>query len=324
MALALRRKDREMTKMDNERPPVSGSKHESRIVRPTRRFAVLLGFLLKVEADAIFHQQPYETINGLDPLELWRQCEGRRVDLPPLGLAHLEALPSSLSSLIQAVKERETYKQYYEVVADYSFMAVPIASLITPQWFADLDFVDEIVSASGKDMDIEQQLLFAMSEGKITEPIVTGNQVLFTSPRRDLFARPVPSVRETSEGEFEIVIRAASRPNYIQVAVVENRLLLTNGVHKVCALHKMGYTHCVCVVRQVNDLAEAGIDQRQTTLFRDAIFKSGRPALVTDFLNPLATAPLTMRAMYQVLQITFNVGTITVPALSKNQASQGS
>jgi len=129
----------------------------------------------------------------------------------------------------------------------------------------------------------------------------------------------VPSVRETSEGEFEIVIRAASRPNYIQVAVVENRLLLTNGVHKVCALHKMGYTHCVCVVRQVNDLAEAGIDQRQTTLFRDAIFKSGRPALVTDFLNPLATAPLTMRAMYQVLQITFNVGTITVPALSKNK-----
>jgi len=28
--------------------------------------------------------------------------------------------------------------------------------------------------------------------------------------------------------------------------------------------------------------------------------------------------------MYQILQITFNVGTITVPALSKNQASQKS
>ena len=49
-----------------------------------RRFGVLLGFLLKVEADAIFRQQPYETIDGSDPLELWRQFEGKRVELPPL------------------------------------------------------------------------------------------------------------------------------------------------------------------------------------------------------------------------------------------------
>ena len=308
--------------MDVQHPTADSSEQQTRIVKPTRRFAVLLGFLLKLEADAIFHQQPYETIDGSDPLELWRQFEGRRVDLPPLEAAQLEALPNSLSTPIQAIKGRETYKQYYESVADYSFMAAPIASLITPQWFADLDFVDEIVSASSKNMNIEQQLLFAMSEGKITEPIVTGNQVLFTSSRRDLFAHPVPTVRETGEGEFEIVIRAASRPNYIQVAVVGNRLLLTNGVHKVCALHKMGYTHCVCVIRQVNDLTEAGIDQRQTTLFRDAVFKSGRPALVTDFLNPLTAVPLKMRAMYQVLQVTYNVGTITVPALSKNHSAQ--
>jgi hypothetical protein len=223
--------------------------------------------------------------------------------------------------LIQAIKGRGTYKRYYEAVADYSFMAAPIASLLTPQWNADLDFVDEIACASSREMNIEQQLLFAMSEGKITEPIVTGNQVLFTSPRRDLFAHPVPTVRETGEGEFEIVVRAASRPNYIQVAVVQNRLFLTNGVHKVCALHKMGYSHCVCVVRQINDLAEAGVDQRQSSLFRDALFKSGRPALVTDFLNPLTAAPLKMRAMYQVLQVTFNVGAITVPALPKDHAT---
>jgi len=310
--------------MSEQDSKVRNLEEQTRIVKPTRRFGVLLGFLLKAEADAIFHQQPYETMDGSDPLELWRQFEGNRANLPSLGPAQLEVLPGSLDSLVQAIKGRGTYKQYYEAVADYSFMAAPIASLVTPQWNADLDFVDEIVCASSKEMSIERQLLFAMSEGKITEPIVTGNQVLFTSPRRDLFAHPVPIVRETGEGEFEIVVRAASRPNYIQVAVVENKLLLTNGVHKVCALHKMGYSHCVCVVRQVNDLAEAGVDQRLTTLFRDAVFKSRRPALVTDFLNPLAAAPLKMRAMYQVLQVTFNVGAITVPALPKNHAAQGS
>src|SRR5713226_3748750 len=154
-----------------------------------------------------------------------------------------------------------------------------------------------------------------MSEGRITEPIVTGNQVWFTSSRRDLYAHPVPLVREIGEGEFEIVVRAASRPNYIQVAAIEDKLLLVNGVHKVCALRKMGYSHCLCVIRQVNDLKETGLEIQQTTLFRDAMFKSVRPALVTDFLNPLTAAPLRVRAMYQALQIAFTVGMITVPAL---------
>jgi hypothetical protein len=154
-----------------------------------------------------------------------------------------------------------------------------------------------------------------MLEGRITEPIVTGTQVVFTSPRRDLYADPVPKVREIEEDEFEIVVRASSRPNYIHVAQIGNRLVLTNGVHKVCALYRKGFTHCPVLLRAAHNLEEAGMNPRGTSLFRQPIFDGSRPALVTDFLNPQTAAPLMMRSMYQVLQVAVNVGMLSVPAL---------
>jgi hypothetical protein len=218
-------------------------------------------------------------------------------------------------SVIEQIKNRKTYKEHYEAIAEYSFAFAPIESLLAPQWHADLDYVDEIKGQLRKEMSPEDLLRFAMSEGRITEPIVVGTQVLFTSPRRDLHADPIPMVREVTGGEFEIVVRAASRPNYIQVAKIGERLFLSNGVHKVCALHQMGFSRIPCVYRTAHNLAEAGINPQSTSLFRQPIFDSQRPAVVTDFLNPKAAVPLKMRSMYQILQVTVGVGTLTVPAL---------
>jgi len=304
--------------MNEDRNINSHAVTQARAARPTRRIAAVLGFLLKAEADAIFRQQPFETMDGADHLQLWREYEQNRQHLPPLTTGELSALPSSLNPLVEQVKARKTYREHYEAVADYSFMAAPVGCLLSPQWYADLDFIDEIASQLATEMSADQQLLFAMSEGRVTEPIVTGNQVYFTSPRRDLYAQPVPVVREVSAGEFEIVIRAASRPNYIQVAAIGERLLLVNGVHKVCALMKMGYENCMCVVRSAHNLAEVGLNPQQSSLFREPVFQSQRPALVADFLNPLTAAPLRMRAMFQVLQVATTVGTITVPAMPKS------
>ena len=291
---------------------------ESRVVRPTRRVSALLGFLLKAEVDAIFQQQPFETEKGENPLELWREFDQRRQRLQPLtGSAAVTPLPDELRPTVQQIKERETYKEHYEAIADYAFVLSPIEALLAPQWYADLDYVDEIMARLSPEMSLEDQVLFAMSEGKITEPIVTGSQVLFTSPRRDLFADPIPTVRETESGEFEILIRAASRPNYVQVAQIGGRLLLTNGVHKVCALYKLGMREVPCVYRTAHSLEEAGFNPRNTSLFRDPIFRGERSALVIDFLNPDTAVPLRMRSMYQVLQVSISVGQLQIPALPK-------
>src|SRR5437879_3235568 len=161
-------------------------------------------------------------------------------------------------------------------------------------------------------MTLNDKLRFAMSEGKITQPIVTGNVVHFTSPRRDLFASPIPFVRETSEGEFEVVVKTGSRPNYIQVTQIGDKLFLNNGVHKVCALYKRGYKDCACILRTANRLEEIGLNPQSSRIF--SFFASTRPPLVIDFLSETA-AVIHMRPMYQILQVQVQSGTLFTPAL---------
>lgn len=281
-----------------------------------RRTAALLGFLLKAEIDAIFKQQPFKTADGEDPVDLWRKLDRSRQSLNAVADGQITALPESLTGLEAAVRQRKTYKHYYEAVADYSFGSVPIESLLAPQWNADLDYIEEMAAKLKPDLSPEEQLNFALSEGTIHQPIVAGNQVLFTSARRDLHADPIPTIRKITEGEYEIVTRAVSRPNYVQVAKIGSRLLLTNGVHKVCALYKAGFTHCYCLVREVHDISETGLNT-QSTMFRAPVFTSARPALVIDLINSSTAATLYIRSMYQILQVTINAGTMTIPALPK-------
>jgi hypothetical protein len=288
---------------------------DSQVTKPTRRVVALLGFLHKAEVDALFRQQPFETADGTPHLELWRRFNQQLPQLQALQQFQAHALPGSVNPTIAEIRNRRTFKEHYESVADYTFVSIPIASLLSPQWYADLDYIEEVAARLKPNMTVEEQLGFAMSEGKITEPIIQGNLVLFTSPRRDLFATQIPNVKEIGEGEFEISVRAASRPNYIQVAQIGNQFLLTNGVHKVCALHEQGYTHCVCLLRTAARLEEVGFQPNSTSLFN--WLGQPRPPLVIDFLNSGTAAPLKMRPMYQVLQIQVSSGTLSVPALQQ-------
>jgi hypothetical protein len=293
--------------------------HQTGVVRPVRQVSALLGFLHKMEVDAIFKQQPFETKDGSDPLELWREYSAKVSALPPYQAKAIKELPVSLHAEIEEIKTRSTYKKHYEPLGDCSFVLAPIESLMSPQWYADIDYVNELSSQINKTMTITEQLQLAVSEGRITEPIIRGNQVVFSSPRLDLHADQIPAVRKTESGEFEIFVRAARRPNYIQVVRLGDRLLLTNGVHKVCAFYQQGFTEVPCLYRTVQGLEEAGVDPNSTTLYSPPVFQGQRPCLVKDFLDANLAVPLHMRPMYQVLQVTIGVGAMQVPALPQPQ-----
>ena len=156
------------------------------ISKPVRRVAALLGFLWKPEVDAHFKQEPFETIDGANHLDLWTEFDSKRAALPALATKTPAALPATASATIEEVKSRATYKEHYEALANFEFVSVDIETLLSPQWFADLDYIDEIAAKIPNAMSTEDMLRFSMSEGKITQPIVTGSTVHFTSPRRDL------------------------------------------------------------------------------------------------------------------------------------------
>ncbi len=288
-----------------------------------RNIRAILGFLVKAEVDAIFRQQPFELVNGEpDPFTAWRaSCKAiRNLSPTPLEL-EVGLIDESKLGVIGEVRSRSTFARYYEAVDDYQFAVVPVEGLLSPQWFADLDYVHELSSQISESASMEELVRFTMMEGSVTEPIINGAHVIFNSDRPDLHADQIPSVREIGHGEFEIVVRAGSRPNYVQVAMVGGRLILTNGVHRVCALHLRGYANIPCLLRKVSRIEEAGLNL-QTSLFRPELIGGPRPAQVVDFLQGGVAATLKLRSMQHVLRIAIGVDMIKIPAIPNLALSQ--
>jgi len=229
-------------------------------------------------------------------------------------LTEVQILELAECRAVEEVRSRPTFKKYYESVADYQFALVPMDCLLSPQWHADADYIAELSSQIPANATLDQQLLFAMAEGSITEPIISGGQVVFTSHRRDLHADPIPVLRQLESGEFEIVVRASSRPNYIQAAEIGNRILLTNGVHKACALFLRGHSHVPCLLRRASRIEECGLGI-QTSMLRPELLNGPRPAQVIDFLNEGVAVPVALRSMYQVLRVAVGVEALDVPAV---------
>jgi hypothetical protein len=254
---------------------------------------------------------------------LWRQSLTAREKLPPLdpGEYAIDTLPDEVRPVVEEIKKRRVYQSAYERAADYHFGLAPIAGLLAPQWQADLDYVEELAAGLSKRIGMAELLRFTMPEGTVPEAMVRGNQVLFTSPRPDLNVVPVPDVRQLEHGDVEIVIRASSRPNYVQVAQLGGRLVLVNGVHKVLALAKQGHMRTPCVWRRVHQLAETGLNPQQTTLYADQTFNGRRPAMVLDFLDEQVAVLLSMRATHNVLRVSIGVEGFQAPAVQASETN---
>src|SRR5205823_8180454 len=89
---------------------------------------------------------PFKTVGGEEPLELWRRYDQQRQGLAPALSGQIAELPSDLKTIEDEVRQRRTFQQYYEAVADYQFGIAPIGALLSPQWAVDLDYVDELAS----------------------------------------------------------------------------------------------------------------------------------------------------------------------------------
>jgi hypothetical protein len=281
-----------------------------------RRISALLGFLQKYEIDLIFRTNPFVPADSsVTPVDLWRTSLEARESLTPLDPAFtMMPLPASLEADAAEVRSRQTYKNIYEVLADYQFGLAPIEALLALQWEADIEYVDELANRIPAVNDERAIFAFAFGESDINEPIISNNQIVFSTHRRDLAAEATPRVRKAETGIYEVIVRVLSRPNYIQVGVLNNRMILLNGVHKTLALYRAGLTHVPCIWRPMNRLQEAGIAVEQTTLFLPQTFDGPRPALLVDFLNEAVASPVLVRSMDSILRVNFTVDRFLSPA----------
>jgi hypothetical protein len=226
----------------------------------------------------------------------------------------IECLPEALTPRLEVLRGRQTFRDTYGVSGSYKFGMAPIASLITPQFDVDLDYVEELSRQFRNDLGVISLFGYAFGDGELRDPLVRANEVYFTSHRRDLHCYTTPIVRRGATGDYEISVRAVSRPNYVQVAVLDNeRVVLTNGVHRALAFLTAGESHIPCLWRRVADPKELGLDQSGTYLFTQLLSNGPRPALVQDFFNPSIAAPLMLRSMDLVMRISIGADVFTIP-----------
>lgn len=271
-----------------------------------RRWAMLASFVQKAEFDAVLTQNPFQLWDRQTPAHALANSLEAMSRLPTYSPRPSRPLPAQLSDRAALLSEREMFRREYEAKADISLRMVSLKSLIPPQALVDLDYVDERLAQVETIPDAATDFDFAFPAADIPEPVVHGNSVIFSSTTPNLIINPIPTYYRTEDG-YEITVRATSRPNYLYVAELADRLVVINGVHKALTLLKAGRDWAPVVIRRVNRIEELGVPA--TTLL--ARIGDARPPLVSDFLEPVAvqlerrrTATLT-RVVIQVDQVPY-------------------
>jgi hypothetical protein len=280
-----------------------------------RPYALLLAFLQKAEVDAIFAQAPVRLRDESTIADVMKRATDLRRALGPYRAGQSEPISANLQALVSEVRGRTAFKRHYEAKADFEFVRIPIASLLTPQWMADVGYVSELANRLPDKEDSEVDFAFCFPEGDLDEPIINGNTVVFSSHAPNVAIAPVPVVRPVGEA-FELVLRAEPRPNFVMVAELNGRLILENGVHKALALLTKGRTHLSAVLKHVGRPEELAIQQQSTLFAPQTYFSAARPPLVTDFLRPVAV-PALWRATTNIWRVVVQVEQIPAPALRR-------
>jgi hypothetical protein len=281
--------------------------HESTISssdKTTHMIAGLIGyipelqFLQLIQTDNLVETRSQEELHTV-----WEAAAARRTRLtnhpsPSLGTA---PLPQSLASYEREIRERVTYKRYYE---GSRLCLVPVQELITPQWYVNLDYIDTLKRRVPQPGQLQEALDLVCDEGGVTltKPCASNlgelpSLALQTPAYRDLVTSFAPlrpfEVQQTGPQKLSLTIHVdiEVKPNYLLLAKIGARYLIVNGVHRALTFLQAGWQRIPCLVRDAapttRSLAELGFQQAPGLLPDEYTLKGTRPAYLSDYLDPI-------------------------------------
>jgi hypothetical protein len=290
----------------------------------THTIAGLIGHIPEsqfLQIDNLIETRSQEQLHAL-----WEAAVARRAQLanPSPSSPCVTPLPGALAPYEQEIRQRLTYKRYYE---GYRFCLVPVQELITPQWYVNLDYIDLLKQRTPQPGKLREALDFACDEGGVILPEPCNSNfgglpsLALQGPiHRDLatpFALLQPfEVHRLSPQRFSLDIHAEIelKPNYLHLIKAGTRYIIINGVHRSLALLQAGWQSIPCLVRDasptIRSLAELGFQQNAGLLPDELILRGIRPAYLSDYLDPVAAPHFQQRnvnALWQVIpQILLN------------------
>jgi hypothetical protein len=230
----------------------------------------------------------------------------------------IEPLPAALESRASVLRASEQFRTAYEPFGA-QFVRVPLAELVTPQWWVDTEYVEALAQAAPAEDDLDGMFSFSFATGSLAMPMHLGtNGAAFASAKNDIgppsplrFARYSP---EKVTFEFDVT----PRPNWVWLAACQdmNRLLILNGVHHLLALLKAGRQHALCLLRHSQSVAadpSLGLPPQEPAIFKPGELTSARPPLLRDYLDEQLAADVGIHLRQSFLRLVLQAELGVIP-----------
>jgi hypothetical protein len=270
---------------------------------PERTGFALLHWIDPQEDRPLFYSHPITMppdVNGFVAL-----CKAARARaLGPVALAGIQGnrpLPVQLAAKEAAVRQTEQFRSDYEQWG-VSFASVPLADLITPQWWVDLEYVNDLVAAVPAAGDDNALFDFCFATGRLGPPMLVGmNGVVIKSGRRDLGTISPLRIEAVAPDKVTFGFDALPRANWVWLNVIKGgEMVILNGVHHLLALMRAGRNRAYCLLRQ--GLVEQVLDFQTPGIFKPQHLTARRPPLLRDYLDAKVADSVRVRAVDQFMR----------------------
>jgi hypothetical protein len=259
---------------------------------PERIGKAILGWVQEPNVRPLYHLSAVTSPPSVDSfVEACRSARGRRpqptsaMPAPPA----IEALPAPLEAKAAALRATEQFKTAYEPFGAV-FARVPLADLVTPQWWIDTDYFESLADAAPAEEDLDGMFAFSFATGNLGMPMHLGlNGAAFVSAKNDIGVPSPLRVARYSSEKVTFDFDVTPRPNWVWLAMCADmsRLLILNGVHHLLALQKAGRQHAFCLLRRAPSVVDPtiGFNFQDPGIFKPSELTAGRPPLLSDYLD---------------------------------------
>ncbi len=236
------------------------------------------------------------------------------------------ALPADLHEIAGNLSSQKWFTEAYDSVAT-EIRWVELAKLVVSQGSIGLDHSDALrlqlePAASASDL-----FDFCLSSTSPTAPVsmvsLPGDRFIFTSQSTDLRfhdIRRMTAAHAAAIVSFGPVITGLVLPvgygaNLLSGIGSDKRIVLQNGYHRAFSMLAHGITHAPMVVERVTCLDELNLVGSDDVTDDPAhYFRSPRPPLLKDFLNPSLTREVMVYPLETRVEMEIKVRTSTGPA----------
>jgi hypothetical protein len=262
----------------------------------------------------------------------WREAraEALQVMADEAGIVdkiEVQELPEEMKSLAEQVLQEPSMHRLLSLVPRRWCM-VEIDRLIIFQDSINLRHVDQLKKSMTPNPSAQEIIELASCIGSHTQPVVRSSQseggYTFSSESNDLRFLDVATVDPKTIQNYDpfgsashaIVIYLGFSDNVISATRSGNRIILTNGSHRVYALRELGFRYVPCLLTDASDGDVSDFllpaDVKQDPQF---YLKAPRPPLFKDYVDPRLTRIVPVVRKNHVLQAKLDLQRTTVPTL---------